>query len=63
MLFAVFGTAISATVVGGGVYVLGQVCLQVTDCTHRNSMPITLLHSKHLFCHCFRLELSLNSAL
>jgi sodium/hydrogen exchanger 8 len=24
MLFAVFGTAISATVVGGGVYVLGQ---------------------------------------
>ena len=27
LLFAVFGTAISATVVGGGIYVLGQVYL------------------------------------
>jgi len=26
MVFAVFGTAISALVVGGGIYLLGQVC-------------------------------------
>ena len=27
LVFAVFGTAISAMVVGGGVYLLGQVCV------------------------------------
>lgn len=44
LLFAVVGTAVSAVVVGGGMYGLGQVSLAVICCEEHSVPPMSLFH-------------------